>query len=172
MLTWWMKIGETFENTLIDMFVVMPNHFHGILTLTAPDERAPVGADSCVRPDMTQCVCPDLIAEDLLDIHPHREEIIRFISDPSNNVRGGHMGPPLRKPSLFENMKWFKTMSTNSYITGVKRMDWPRFNKHLWQRNYWEHVIRSEFDLEEARQYIIDNPRNWARDELNPNNAR
>ena len=38
----------------------------------------------------------------------------------------------------------------------------------LWQRNYYEHVIRDEDDLNRIRQYILDNPARWAKDENNP----
>ena len=38
----------------------------------------------------------------------------------------------------------------------------------LWQRNYYEHVIRNEHDLNEIRQYILDNPVKWDMDENNP----
>ncbi len=38
----------------------------------------------------------------------------------------------------------------------------------LWQRNYYEHVIRDEKDLKEIRRYIAVNPRLWKYDEENP----
>lgn len=38
-----------------------------------------------------------------------------------------------------------------------------------WQRNYYEHVIRNEDELNEIRQYIMDNPAKWDTDEENPN---
>jgi putative transposase len=59
-------------------------------------------------------------------------------------------------------------MTTNQYIRGVKRGDWPPFRKKLWQRNYYEHVIRDEEELDHFRQYIGDNPANWQTDEENP----
>jgi len=39
----------------------------------------------------------------------------------------------------------------------------------LWQRNYYEHVIRNETDLNDIRQYILDNPVKWDMDEENAN---
>ena len=42
----------------------------------------------------------------------------------------------------------------------------------VWQRNYYEHVIRNEDDLNRVRQYIIDNPMKWLEDENNPANCR
>jgi len=37
----------------------------------------------------------------------------------------------------------------------------------FWQRNYYEHVIRNDADMDRIRQYIADNPRQWAEDEHN-----
>jgi hypothetical protein len=38
----------------------------------------------------------------------------------------------------------------------------------VWQRNYWEHIIRNEEQLERARGYIRENPLRWALDAENP----
>ncbi len=38
---------------------------------------------------------------------------------------------------------------------------------HLWQRNYFEHIIRTDQSLERIRKYIVDNPRRWNRDTMN-----
>ncbi|MFI5252017.1 MAG: hypothetical protein ACHQQQ_06235 [Bacteroidota bacterium] len=52
---------------------------------------------------------------------------------------------------------------------------WCRNNGHedfAWQRNYYEHIIRSEKDLSVIRNYIIQNPLKWTLDEYYPNNDR
>jgi len=59
-------------------------------------------------------------------------------------------------------------MTTNEYIRGVKRLGWPRFDGHLWQRDYYERVIRSEEELLKVRQYVIDNPAKWEDDPNHP----
>jgi len=41
-----------------------------------------------------------------------------------------------------------------------------------WQRNYYEHIIRNEGELNRIRQYIIDNPSRWERDRNNPIRSR
>ena len=41
----------------------------------------------------------------------------------------------------------------------------------VWQRNYYEHVIRSEAALNDIREYIINNPAKWADDPDNPKHA-
>ncbi len=38
----------------------------------------------------------------------------------------------------------------------------------VWQRNYYEHIIRNEDEFNRIREYIINNPLNWAEDENNP----
>ena len=59
-------------------------------------------------------------------------------------------------------------MTTKRYADGVKQWGWPPFSGRLWQRNYWEHVIRNELDLARIREYIQNNPTQWALDRLNP----
>jgi REP element-mobilizing transposase RayT len=67
---------------------------------------------------------------------------------------------------------WFKTMTTNEYIRRVRDDGWPPFDKRLWQRSYYDHVVRGDDDLSAIRQYIIDNPRKWAEDRENPDAQR
>ncbi len=55
-------------------------------------------------------------------------------------------------------VQWFKTMTTNEYIHGVKEKGWKPFNKRLWQRNYYEAIIRNEQAYENIRNYIRTNP--------------
>lgn len=99
-------------------------------------------------------------------IMPNHFHCILFIvgADPCvrpRNEEGTHKGVPL--PTVIQ---WFKTMTTNEYINGVKYLDWPSFERRLWQRNYYEHIIRNDDDLNATRQYILNNPINWAKDEF------
>ena len=75
-------------------------------------------------------------------------------------------GQPHRvAPTLGNIVNWFKTMTTNQYIRGVKQGNWRPFPGRVWQRNYYEHVIRDEDELNHFRQYIADNPLNWQTDQ-------
>jgi REP-associated tyrosine transposase len=76
--------------------------------------------------------------------------------------------PACGSASLQKVIQWFKTMTTNEYIRGVKAGSWPSFNGRLWQRNYYEHIIRDEDSLNRIRQYIVNNPTRWAFDRENP----
>jgi len=56
-------------------------------------------------------------------------------------------------------------MTTNLYLKGIQKNNWPSFNGKLWQRNYYEHIIRNERELEVYRKYIEKNPAKWEEDE-------
>lgn len=60
-------------------------------------------------------------------------------ADLRDGPEGAHTGAPL--PTVIQ---WFKTITTNEYIRAVKTASWPSFNRRLWQRNYYEHVIRDD----------------------------
>ena len=47
-------------------------------------------------------------------------------------------------------------------------MNWPPFHRRLWQRNFYEHVVRTDESMKKIRQYILDNPAQWAFDRENP----
>lgn len=76
--------------------------------------------------------------------------------------------PGVLRPALGRVVGWLKTMSTNEYIRGVREKDWPPFPGRLWQRNYYEQILRSQKELHAARAYIADNPANWHKDKNNP----
>lgn len=42
----------------------------------------------------------------------------------------------------------------------------------VWQRNYYEHIIRNEASMEKIKEYILNNPKNWDEDELNRKNYK
>lgn len=59
----------------------------------------------------------------------------------------------------------FKRYTTIEYIKGVKSNKYPPFDRQIWQRNYYEHIIRTEKELHKIREYINNNPAKWAEDE-------
>jgi REP element-mobilizing transposase RayT len=64
-------------------------------------------------------------------------------------------------PTLGEMVRAYKAASTRL----IREADIPHF---AWQRNYYEHVVRSEESLNRIRQYIFDNPARWEFDRENP----
>ena len=75
---------------------------------------------------------------------------------------------PTETLSLADVVQRFETLTTKLYTDGVKELGWQRYNRRVWQRNYWEHVVRSEETLNKIRHYIDANPVGWDADEENP----
>ena len=71
-------------------------------------------------------------------------------------------------PTLGDIIGAFKSLTTHEYILNVKNNGWKPFDIRLWQRNYYEHIIRSKTDLDKIREYIRTNPQMWDRDRNNP----
>jgi len=90
---------------------------------------------------------------------------------PEINAHPANTGQPHRvAPTLGNIIDWFKTMTTNKYIRNVRQKNWTAFNGKLWQRNYYEHIIRSEEEMNRIRKYIVENQAKWDDDENNPIN--
>ncbi|OGB68901.1 MAG: hypothetical protein A2Y94_04085 [Caldithrix sp. RBG_13_44_9] len=153
---WWNKLPQKFTNVELDDYIIMPNHVHGIII---------VGADP---------VCPkdqNIINYSKINMSEGQTDPGDKQMDSGDQQKGEHVGSPLRKPvPLSRIIQWYKTMTTNEYIRNVKQNGWFPFKKHLWQRNYYEHIIRDENDLKRIRKYIIENPLNWKSDHENPGN--
>ncbi len=123
----WQRTPEIRPNFAIDCWIVMPNHFHGIVIIDQ-DDRSP----SCQRT---------------------------------------HDGMPLR------NQLQRKPRSLSSFVAGFKSITTKRMNTirnatgtPVWQRNYYEHIIRDQDSAARIRQYIQNNPIVWEQDQLRSNN--
>jgi REP element-mobilizing transposase RayT len=61
-------------------------------------------------------------------------------------------------PKLGTIINAFKSITTHEYIKGVRESGWKAFPGKLWQRNYYEEIIRTPATLDKTREYIINNP--------------
>ena len=134
----WLMSQKIRKEIELDEYCIMPNHFHAIVSI--------VGANG-VCPD-SEGVCPDSegVCPDSEGVCPDSE---------------GECHSPLRKSkSLSSLMAGFKS-SVTKRINIVRDMN----GLPVWQRNYYEHIVRNESDLRNIRQYIIQNPLNWENDD-------
>ena len=106
---------------------------------------------------------PRIQLDEFIVMPNHLHGII--VLDDTVSFRAGTRPAPT--VSLIDIMRIFKSMTTVEYIRGVHQKGWPPFQKHLWQRGYYEHVVRDEADLHRIREYIQANPSNW---EFDPEN--
>ena len=100
---WIQETEQKFTNISIDIYVIMPDHIHLIVT-----------------------------------------------------IKERHTGR-----SLPDVIQFFKTMTTNAYIRCVKNGLLPAFDRKIWQKSYYDHVIRNQQDYYETWKYIENNPSKW-----------
>ena len=160
---WWHELKNKFKEIDLDEHIIMPNHFHGIIILRPTYWISSVGADLRVCPQNEKenfRVCPQNEKEDF-HICPQKN---KNALDKHVNLLGRHAGLPLRC-GLPKIIQWFKTMTTNDYIRHVKNNHWIPFNQRLWQRNYYERIIRNERELYAIRNYVHYNAQKWEEDD-------
>lgn len=69
---------------------------------------------------------------------------------------------------LPEVVKRLKSITTVAYIRGVREQSWPAFDRRLWQKGYYDHIIRRQRVFDYIRNYIFMNPERWYYDKVNP----
>ena len=144
---WWQEIPVHFSNVETGAFVIMPNHVHGII----------------------------YIFEERRGTVPVPEEDGENSISQNDDMSGENLGgetPPLRGfdgiPTLGQIVAYFKYQSTKE----MNKADNTGTVTKFWQRNYYEHIIRDETDLQNKTDYIESNPRLWDEDDENPVNVK
>lgn len=102
-----------------------------------------------------------------------------IIIDEMHNVRD-HVGVQNLEPLHYDKQNKYQNIipkSIGSIVRGFKIgvTKWFRINTtiyNVWQRNYYEHIIRNRDDLHEIREYIANNPLKWEFDDENPDNMK
>jgi len=136
----WSSLPDRFFSLKLDEFAIMPNHIHAILCINI------VGADlvsALTKADLVSA----LTKADLVSAH--------------------NKTTPMSAPTISRVVQTFKSITTYKYVLGVKENNWPLFDNRLWQRNYYDHIIRSEKSLSYIREYIVNNPIRWEFDKEN-----
>jgi putative transposase len=136
----WERLPRHFPDARIDAYVIMPNHFHGLIIINPVG----VGANRLV-PDM-KSDCQE----------PMQEQTVA--SNGGSPLRTRPNGPP--SGSLGAIVGQFKSRVTKRIwaIPGAERTT-------IWQRNYYERIIREENELNAIRVYNQNNPLNWEKDQ-------
>ena len=141
----WRRLVNYFPYIKLDTFVVMPNHFHGIILIEV-DYKAIVRATRLSASNTRGT--NEILADQMID----------NLGGSPQQARRPH-GPPTN--SLGAMIGQFKSRATKRIWT------LPGMNRHpIWQRNYYEHIIRNEQEYQRIVQYIESNPLHWQEDQL------
>jgi REP element-mobilizing transposase RayT len=135
----WSRLHEHFP-VEVDTYVVMPNHMHGILVLTGFE-----------NPGMGEA-CGGSIVSTKTNQSPHASPLQRQ-RDPGKKTNGTRPG------SLGAVIQNFKSVSTRK-INAIRNTP----GNLVWQRNYYERIVRNNREWDAIRQYIETNPLNWNED--------
>ena len=145
---WWRLIPDHFPNVELGAFVVMPNHVHGIVILREYLGRGEVSTPPVSTPPVSTPVIPT----------PQGDE--------TSPLRGRTIGDetsPIRGPTLGQVVAYYK-YQTAQQINMMSGSPGGR----VWQRNYYEHIIRTDEEYQRIHLYIESNIDNWATDNQNP----
>ena len=138
----WLQTGNVRSNVVLDKYVVMPNHFHGILIINE-NNHSDVGARRCLAP---------------YNANNHNR------ATQQRNRATRRVAPTtLQSNSLGSIVGQFKSIVTKQINKSRNTPGFP-----VWQRNYYEHIVRNENELNRIREYIIYNPMQWQYDRENP----
>ena len=150
-LNTWTDLPNHYPHAELGSFVIMPNHVHGILVFV-DDGAEPLhnGRGGSFISGGTNL--PD-------------ESHVGIDSAPNNQTRS--YVKPKSRHSLSEIVRGFKSFS-------ARRINTLRHTEGIpvWQRNYYEHIIRNEPEMDRISRYIESNPLRWADDGENPNRVR
>ncbi|MGB0871034.1 MAG: transposase [Flavobacteriales bacterium] len=150
----YIKNGEMFLNPAGKMI----QKWYLALETKFPDIKC---GEYIIMPNHFHCIIQNVGSDQSVCPKPGDQRV----GEKKHPMQGEHIGSPLHRV-----IQWFKTMTTNEYIRNVKHANWQRFDGKLWQRNYWEHIIRDQQSFKNISKYIINNPNKWELDKFNNKN--
>ena len=146
----WLKLSERFSNVELDAFQIMPDHMHGIILLKNP----PVGAGFTPAPPVPPSKLNPMQPDDptaTSDLAP------TAMVDSTATARGA----PITVGGI---VGAYKSMVSNRCLDIYKFKN--ETMGQFWQRNYYEHIIRTEQSYQRISKYIINNPLKWTKDKF------
>ncbi len=174
----WNRIPQHFSSVEIGEYVIMPNHIHGIIAWDIAEVRSPNPQENAKK-RRGEVTSPSL-GKNAEARSPNPQENARKrrgeVTSPSlgKNAEARSPNPQenarkrrgeVTSPSLGKIVAYFKYQSTK-HINQHHNTPGTR----IWQRNYHDHIIRDDIDLQRLREYIQNNPRKWELDQLHPDN--
>ena len=154
----WIKLPDHYPNIELDVFQIMPNHIHVIII---------VGATLAVAQNMVaqNMVAQNMVAQNMVAQNAVVENNnTRAGANRAGANRAGASPAPTGEMVAVGNVIGaFKSLVSNEILKLYKMQN--KYMGKFWQRNYYEHIIRDETELNNIREYIVNNPLTWQSDE-------
>lgn len=146
----WVKLTERFPNFELDVFQIMPNHMHAIISLTNP---VGTGFTPVPTPNTnTNTNQPNGQPQGLPQPHGLPQQ------------HGLPQSQGLPQPNIGNIVGAYKSLVANGCLEIFKNKN--ELMGKLWQRDYYEHIIRNEKAYQNISNYIINNPLKWNEDKF------
>jgi putative transposase len=131
----WYHLPDHFDKIKLDQFIAIPNHIHAIIQIVG----APLAG---------------VLTTNARPLAGARDDDYRSTTRiaPARDKTVGHIIGAYKSLCVHHCLQWVKFNDPSFYIG------------KLWQRNYWEHIIRNEYELIRIREYIRNNPKMWKND--------
>ena len=193
----WLKLSERFQNFELDVFQIMPNHMHGIIILNEPVgagftpalnniAQNNIAQNNVVQNNVAQNnIAQNNIAQNnVAQNNVAQNDAISQTVTINENVtlnetvtlnengvgasdhKGAEASPA---PTVGGIVGAYKSLVANSCLDIYKSKN--EIMGKLWQRNYYEHIIRDEQSYNRIAEYIVNNPAKWTLDKFNPGNS-
>lgn len=151
----WLHLPIRFNNIELDAFVIMPNHIHGIIIITKNNNPTPRRGEAGENRHGSPPKNPISPASPVPSNHdspraPTASPSLSTNSPPPHGTVPGSIG------AIIQNYKSLTTRKIN-LLQRTK-------NETIWQRNFYEHIIRDETDFDRIVDYIHNNPIAWSDD--------
>lgn len=141
----WRDLPRHYPQIRLDSFVVMPNHVHGTVEIVGPNRESAVGA-------IHESSLPATSDQNAGSVHA------------PPNVGAIHELPlRMRRGMLLAKIVGRFKMTTAKRINEIRGTP----GHPVWQRNYYEHIVRNPHELDMIQDYIAHNPLRWDTDPEN-----
>ncbi len=132
----WLEIPKHFPNAVLHEYIIMPNHVHGIIELIKPGLQ-----------------CESVAIAGIQNFEPLRRN-----QSPKNEYQ------KIIPHSIGSIVRGYKTGVTKWFRKNTVGVENFQPIPSIWQRNYYEQIIRDEKSYHRIEEYIINNPANWEKD--------
>jgi len=164
----WFDLPNHYSNCILDEFIIMPNHVHGVIIIDNGDDClnivetgfpargwSPFRVKTCLYGNNKTLLknCRDAKS----CVSTAKQKIIK------RNMAKQKTNPiPTKYHSLSEMVRAFKTFSARR-INEIQNTP----GKPIWQPRFYDRIIRNGQELNRIRKYIVENPKEWKRDRNN-----
>ena len=183
----WAKLPERWPHLELGAFQIMPNHMHGILIIS---HHPPVRATLAVAPPDAQenteqsgpkentSEKPETTTAESEKTEPETAEsrataefratarVAPTTVAPTATTADSTKKQWLERPSIGQIVAAYKSIVVTDWLKQISTNKQGRRFGKMWQRNFWEHIIRDEGAFQRISAYIVNNPKKWDEDKF------